>query len=181
MCVVVKTIHDDQDHLVAYVEGQGCREDELRRHCSSRLPLHMVPSFFVVMEKLPLNQNGKIDRKKLPAIDFSAHVRSMNDDGHEVVWTEMERRVWNIWHDVLPHVESVTSPLTSFFSLGGNSLLMMRMFRLYRQQMSLDDQLSMINFFQQPSIREHANLLMNHQESLFSKCDGYISVSNDAW
>jgi acyl-coenzyme A synthetase/AMP-(fatty) acid ligase len=71
-CVVVKRTDDgtQQDFLVAFVEGRDADEmDETRTRvmaqCQSQLASYMVPSVVVMMEKLPLNPNGKIDRKLL--------------------------------------------------------------------------------------------------------------------
>ncbi|CAF4421184.1 unnamed protein product, partial [Adineta steineri] len=68
-CVVIKW---NDDYLVAYVQSSHINEEQLRQHCQSHLPPHMVPSIFVILDKLPLNQNGKIDRKLLPAPQFSS-------------------------------------------------------------------------------------------------------------
>ena len=67
-CVVMKW---GDDHLVAYVQSSDIDERHLREHCQSHLAPHMVPSVFIVLEKLPLNANGKVDRKVLPPPDFS--------------------------------------------------------------------------------------------------------------
>ncbi|CAF3867720.1 unnamed protein product, partial [Rotaria sp. Silwood1] len=62
-CVAIKW---DDDHLIAYVQSSDIDEEQLRKHCQSHLPPYMVPSLFIVLDKLPLNANGKIDRKHLP-------------------------------------------------------------------------------------------------------------------
>ncbi|CAF1127442.1 unnamed protein product [Adineta steineri] len=67
-CVVMKW---NDDYLVAYVQSSHINEEKLRQHCQSHLPPHMIPSIFVILDKLPLNQNGKVDRKQLPSPDFS--------------------------------------------------------------------------------------------------------------
>ena len=67
-CVVMKW---GDDHLVAYVQSSEMNEEQLRQHCQSQLPPHMIPSIFMVLEKLPLNANGKIDRKLLPSPNIS--------------------------------------------------------------------------------------------------------------
>ncbi|CAF1320340.1 unnamed protein product, partial [Rotaria sp. Silwood1] len=56
-CVAIKW---DDDHLIAYVQSSHIDEEQLRKHCQSHLPHHMVPSLFIVLDKLPLNANGKI-------------------------------------------------------------------------------------------------------------------------
>ncbi|MGH9675992.1 MAG: AMP-binding enzyme, partial [Candidatus Acidiferrum sp.] len=56
--------------LVAYVvlrSGAKASNDELTNFVSAKLPVHMVPSAFVTLERLPLTANGKVDRKALPA------------------------------------------------------------------------------------------------------------------
>ena len=68
-CVVMKW---GDDHLVAYVQTSDMNEEQLREHCQSHLPPHMIPSIFMILEKLPLNANGKIDRKRLPSPNFSS-------------------------------------------------------------------------------------------------------------
>ncbi|CAF4264562.1 unnamed protein product, partial [Adineta steineri] len=55
-CVVMKW---NDDYLVAYVQSSDTNEEELRGYCQSHLPLHMIPSFFIILVKLPLNANGK--------------------------------------------------------------------------------------------------------------------------
>ncbi|CAF4282717.1 unnamed protein product, partial [Adineta steineri] len=68
-CVVMKW---NDDYLVAYVQSSHINEKQLREHCQSHLPPHMIPSIFIILDKLPLNSNGKIDRKLLPPPHFSS-------------------------------------------------------------------------------------------------------------
>jgi acyl carrier protein len=76
----------------------------------------MVPSYFVFLDTLPLNPNGKLDRKALPAPDISQlHHRFVAPR------TELEQQVAAIWAQVLK-VEQVGLD-DSFFELGGHSLL----------------------------------------------------------
>ena len=62
-CVVIKW---NDNHLVAYVQtSSNIDEKQLRSHCESHLPPHMIPSIFMILEEFPLNANGKVDRKRL--------------------------------------------------------------------------------------------------------------------
>ena len=73
-CVVIKW---GDNHLVAYVQTtSNIDEKQLREHCQSHLPPHMIPSIFIILDKLPLNANGKVDRKLLPSPDFSSSTLS---------------------------------------------------------------------------------------------------------
>jgi hypothetical protein len=162
-CIVTKTIYNNIDYLVAYVETK-LSEDDLRQHCSSRLPLYMVPSFFVILEKFPLNQNGKIDRATLPSVDFSSFsVSSMEGDQ---ITTEMEKKVFSIWSEVLPHLTSIPATSTSFFSLGGNSLSILRLYSKY--QSSFPNSVKMftaIDLFRYLSVKDHVFLLLQHSKT----------------
>ena len=55
-------------------------ENQLREHCRAHLPSYMIPSIFIILDKLPLNANGKIDRKLLPAPNLSLLSLSSNED-----------------------------------------------------------------------------------------------------
>ncbi len=119
---VVTTREDSpgDKRLVAYVVPQTPNSltiEALREHLQKSLPEHMVPSSWVFLESLPLNANGKIDRKALPAPDATRA-----DLGVEYVAprTEMEQILAGIWAEVLK-VERVGIH-DNFFALGGHSL-----------------------------------------------------------
>ncbi|HEX7240513.1 MAG TPA: amino acid adenylation domain-containing protein, partial [Longimicrobiaceae bacterium] len=116
--VVVREDAPGQKRLAAYVvarEGAELSAAELRARLGERLPEHMVPGAFVVLERLPLNANGKVDRRALPAPEQGA--------GAEYVAprTPVEEVLAGIWEEVL-RLERVGAE-ESFFELGGHSLL----------------------------------------------------------
>jgi amino acid adenylation domain-containing protein len=106
-------------YLVAYVASSDAAEGRLRNHCAHRLPEYMVPAVFVVLARLPLNSNGKIDRKALPAL------QPLVGQGTASLRTDTEKRLARIWDEVLGVRESGADD--DFFRLGGNSLLMLRL------------------------------------------------------
>jgi len=90
---------------------------QLRRVAGAKLPEYMVPSAFVVLDKLPLTENGKVDRKALPAPD---QARRDVEQGYLAPRTPAEEMVAAIWADVL-RLERV-GVRDDFFELGGHSL-----------------------------------------------------------
>ncbi len=119
-CIVTpcKDAHNENT-LAAYVvmkNGDNSLSD-LRTDLNRQLPLAMVPSFFVLMQKLPMTANGKVDRRALPEPD-----RSLSEV-HELIVPrdKTEQVVADIWSDVLRIKQF--SVMSDFFELGGHSLL----------------------------------------------------------
>jgi amino acid adenylation domain-containing protein/non-ribosomal peptide synthase protein (TIGR01720 family) len=93
---------------------------ELRAHVGQTLPDYMVPSAFVVLDELPLNPNGKLDRRALPAPELGAGVASR----YVAPSTDAEAVLAQIWAEVLG-VERVGVE-DNFFELGGDSIRSLR-------------------------------------------------------
>ncbi|MET3391395.1 amino acid adenylation domain-containing protein [Variovorax sp. 1140] len=124
--VVVASEGPSGVRLVGYVSGEGIDTAQLRRGLSEKLPDYMVPAALVVLEALPLNANGKLDRKALPAAEFSS------EQTYEAPEGEMEEKLAAIWAQVLgvPRV----GRRDNFFELGGHSLLALRLLERMRTQ-----------------------------------------------
>ncbi|CAF4031667.1 unnamed protein product, partial [Adineta steineri] len=153
-CVVMKW---NDDYLVAYVQSFYTNEEELRQHCQSHLPPHMIPSIFIILDKLPLNPNGKIDRKLLPPPSLS----STHLTNHEEIllpMNETEIIMHHIWCDLLKQNQISTD--TNIFTIGGHSLVIMQLFHRYKIEFHLEtNTLSISNLFQHPTIIHHAQLI----------------------
>lgn len=139
--------------LVAYIvpkSGEKAPVDGLRTLLREKLPAHMVPAFFVVMEKLPLTPNGKIDRKALPAPEQAAV-----GTGFLAPRDPLEQMLVQIWSKVLK-VKRI-GIRDNFFELGGHSLLAVRIMaeveRLLRRSLPL------ATFLQAPTVGELAEVL----------------------
>ncbi|SEN19184.1 amino acid adenylation domain-containing protein, partial [Stigmatella aurantiaca] len=119
--VVVREDGPGGARLVAYVTahpGQTVREDELRALLSGTLPEYMVPAAFMVLETLPVTQNGKVDRRALPA------PVAREAESFSALRSPSEELVAGIWAQLLgvPRV----GRHDNFFALGGHSLLAMQ-------------------------------------------------------
>lgn len=115
------------DRLVAYLVGatEGADTGGIREHAASRLPGHMVPSAFIVVDAFPLTPSGKLDRHALPAPEHSAVT------GRAPV-TDVQRRLCRLFGSVLKlDVDDVDA---DFFALGGHSLRLIRLAGAIRRE-----------------------------------------------
>jgi amino acid adenylation domain-containing protein len=141
-----------EKRLVAYITLRGSEIPPgaaLRAFLGERVPAHMIPSAFVLLEALPLTPNGKIDRKALPPPE-----QDSLPPGEDFIAprTPTEEQLAAIWADLLgvPQV-SVTE---NFFALGGHSLLAVRV--LSRMQAHFQIELPLSALFEAPTIAELA-------------------------
>lgn len=154
--VVVVTRGDGQaggtdDLLVAYVvpaplpDGQVMHTEPLREHLASRLPTHMIPHTFVVLDEMPLTESGKIDRRNLPA-------PGTVEPPYVAPRDDIESAIAEIWADSLG-LDAV-GVKHNFFWLGGHSLLVTRI--IYELRDSLGVDLSLAAMFERPTVESLA-------------------------
>jgi hypothetical protein len=159
-CLVTKTRQND-DMLVAYIISNDLDLDieEIRDYCNKYLRQYMVPSYFIVLEKFPLNANGKIDRKQLPLPSINSN--TLNNFGRieDELMTELEGKVHSLWCSVLRH-DAIPCSMNCF-ALGGSSLSLMQLFNYYQFHLAPDKQLNVLDFFINPTITKHVQLLIN--------------------
>ncbi|MFC4311926.1 amino acid adenylation domain-containing protein, partial [Steroidobacter flavus] len=122
-----------EKRLVAYIvpsteEGAiAPSPEQLRTHLREMLPEYMVPSAFVVLERLPLTSSGKLDRRALPAPELTAYTKRQ----YEAPQGPVETALAGIWQELL-RVERVGRQ-DNFFELGGHSLLIVQMMERLRR------------------------------------------------
>lgn len=144
--------------LVAYAVpqvNQSLVADDLKEFLKQSLPEYMVPAQFVFLDSFPLTQNGKIDRKALPAPSH-ANVSA----AHEFVAprNETERKVAAMWVELLK-VEKIGIH-DDFFDLGGHSLMAIKALSRIREEFDVD--LPLATLLQAPTVAQLAALL--HKE-----------------
>jgi len=140
--------------LVAYVvlrPGHPAGSAELRSALQRQLPDHMVPSAFVMLDRLPLTAHGKVDRRALPAPSTARQSAGEFVPPH----TEWELRLARVWQQLL-RVDTVGAS-DDFFDLGGNSLMLVRLISEInrRHQVSLGVAEALLN----PTVEQMARLI----------------------
>lgn len=122
--------------------------DELREFARQRLPEYMVPSGFVVLDRLPLSPNGKVDSRELPVPETRSSGRAPAGPAEEALCA--------LFAEVL-ECDGV-SPDDGFFDLGGHSLLAIRLLNLIRSRLGVE--ISLGKLFLRPTpagLADHFN------------------------
>ena len=152
--VVARDQGQVEARLVAYlvlVDGYKDSDailSQLNAQLATQLPVHMLPSDFVLLDALPLTPNGKVNREALP----EAQLRRQD---FETPQTQTEELLACLWCDLL-QLDRV-GRTESFFQLGGNSVLAMRLTAQVSKEFELD--LPMKSLFDSPTIKELASLI----------------------
>ncbi|KAK3817436.1 MAG: Non-ribosomal peptide synthetase module [Benniella sp.] len=155
----VTTIGEGSDkRLVGYVVAKpdGNLLNTLRSHLTSCLPDYMVPAAIVRLDSLPINSNGKLDRKALPIPDSGALAREV----YEEPQGDVETAIAHIWVEVL-NLDSV-SRNDNFFALGGHSLLAVR---LMNRIASLGVQPPLSTIFANPTLSSFAESVGQYMDN----------------
>ncbi|SOS20803.1 non-ribosomal peptide synthetase [Pseudomonas cerasi] len=150
--VTTQRLDDGSLRLVGYFTRRDASLDSaaLRAHLLGQLPEYMVPAVFVGLDTLPLTQNGKVDRKALPAPDLAA----LANLAYQAPSTALEERLAEVWAEVL-EVGKIGRH-DSFFELGGHSLSAIRLVSLLQKA---GVSLTLAELFQHPSVAALAGLL----------------------
>jgi surfactin family lipopeptide synthetase A len=142
--------------LVAYIvpqaENSADLVSELRQLLKQRLPQHMMPSAFMLLDELPLAPSGKVDRRALPAPDFT---QLQNQNTFVAASTPIQEMLTGIWAEVLS-LEKVGIH-DNFLELGGHSLLATRVISKVRQVFEVE--LPLRRLFEQPTIAGLATVI----------------------
>jgi acyl carrier protein len=145
---------------------------QLREYLKGKLPEHMAPSVFVVVDALPLSPNGKVDRRALPAPDSA---RSELHDAYVAPQGPVEEAVAAVWAEVLG-LEKVGAH-DNFFELGGHSLLATQV--LSHLQQAFPVNIPLRRLFEKPTVANLARVIMESQDKSSHGLNGKAIEDNE--
>ena len=158
--VVLLNEKGNNKYLVGYfVANEQVDIEELRSYLSKQLPEYMVPTRLLQIEQMPLTVNGKLDRKILLNMEVNFVGENIQAPANK-----LELRILQIFAILLSLEPNTISVNNSFFRLGGNSILSIRLANLLNRE--LGTFLSVADIFKYPTIRELA-VQANYKKTSF--------------
>jgi surfactin family lipopeptide synthetase A len=162
--VIDKANSGREAYLCAYsVLYEDVAVAELKDFLSNRLPAYMIPAYFIKLPKLPLNSNGKLDRKSLPEPDDILSDHNL----YEAARNRTDQALADIWNNIL-NLEKVGIN-ENFFDIGGHSLkatlLAARIHKEFKKTIPLDI------IFKSPTIKQISDYIDNCRND-----DRYINI-----
>ncbi|MCP4701724.1 MAG: amino acid adenylation domain-containing protein [Gammaproteobacteria bacterium] len=128
-------------------------KDEIKAFLHNYLPSYMVPNHYVILEKLPLSANGKVDKKSLPVPDLNRIAKT-----REAPANETERLLMEM---VISVLQTETVGVTdNFFDIGANSLDFIQIYNAIKNRWGI--KITVMDLFRLANIREIAGLLDTH-------------------
>ena len=174
--VVMKRENKGRAFLAAYVavrerEGESKDKDsdaeykdrvksEVISLCKKSLAPFMVPSAWVLLDRMPLNANGKVDRKALPAPEFGSEERVIVAPRNA-----MEKKLLEVFCGVLQRSQEALSVDDDFFGVGGSSLQAMTLLTRLRDVSTELSSLSVADVFRHSSVAALAQLVASRSRS----------------
>ncbi|EJL94065.1 amino acid adenylation enzyme/thioester reductase family protein [Herbaspirillum sp. CF444] len=155
--VIVVGAASEEKQLLAFV----CADtpelidiNAIRRFAGQRLPVHMVPQAYVVLDTIPLTRNGKVDRALLAKISKDKYQR-VKEVEYVAPRDGLELRMCQVWEDLL-QVKPI-GMTDNFFDLGGHSLVAVTLMSRIAQK--FNQKLPLASLFQNATVEKLSNLL----------------------
>ena len=134
--------------------------DKLKNHLYKEIPNYMVPTLFYKVFGIPLNKNGKVDRKKLKSNITNDINKTLNASPNEGTQNnEMEGKILEIWKNSLSNEDIVITD--NYFSIGGDSLVATSIIGKIRSELGYE--LSVKDIFENPTVTKLSQLIKNSQ------------------
>lgn len=151
--VLAKLNAEGDKFLVAYIVSKTeLDHEDIKASLGNVLPAHMIPSFIVQIERIPITANGKIDRKALPEPE---EINSLLGEKYRGPENDTERRVVALWEEVLK--KERISIDDDFFSLGGDSIKAVQLsWALGKHKMKIN----VADLFSYPSVSKLSAFIM---------------------
>ncbi len=157
--VVTREVEGGRE-LVAYlVSDQQLETPPLWQYLFGKLPKYMIPSYFIQLKQLPLNRNGKVDKKALPDPEGGA----LTSSPYQAPRNSLEVQLVSLWEEILG--QNPIGIYDNFFERGGHSLKAVQLVSRIHQQLELEA--SLRDVFAFSTIAQLAEVMQNRDTQAF--------------
>ncbi len=155
--MLIKEDAETRKYLVAYViHGDGYQQAALYSYLKAQLPDYMLPGMIIEMESFPVNINGKLDAKALPAPDEQLQIT--ND--YLAPTSETEEKLAAIWQQLLGLGRIGIQQ--NFFQVGGDSLTVLKLRQRIEEELNIE--INVVDLFNYTTIQEFAAFIGQNQQ-----------------
>jgi gramicidin S synthase 2/tyrocidine synthetase-3 len=163
--VLARSNQNDEKELVAYIVSKEAQNTvDLRAYLEGFLPKYMLPAYFVQVAEFPLTNNGKIDRRALPAPE---EMGLLGGAEYLAPRDETEEGLIRILANLLSRSENQIGIRDNFFDLGVNSISLMRLYGLINNE--FDSNLRAVTMFEHPTVESLAKYLKNSSSFVYEE------------
>ena len=165
---IVNEINGKKYIFCYYTSDLTLDQKDIVSYLNTKLPKYMVPAKLVKLDVLPINNNGKIDRKALPKVELNI------EDDFVSATTETQIKLLNIWKEILNLSNiSITS---DFFNIGGDSLLAIKLSSYIEKEFDVDVNIN--DIFENPTIETFGEYINNKAKTLNKEIPHIVSNGN---
>ncbi|NBI30765.1 non-ribosomal peptide synthetase [Chengkuizengella marina] len=169
--VITREDKTESKYICAYIVAESdLNVSEIREFLSKQLPDYMIPSYFIQLEKMPLNPNGKIDRNGLPKPAGETNKGEYVSPNNEV-----QERLIEVWKEVLG--VSRIGIKDNFFALGGNSIKAIQIVTRANQENIIISVKDVLSYPTVESIIENVDYIREKNQVSQSEVVGEISLT----
>ena len=166
-CVVLAERKSDKDsHLVAYIVCKdNVKIEELKEYIKNLVPTYMIPNYFVKLDVMPINNNGKVDRKALQNIGYTIERKSL--------YVEPRNEFEKLLKEIIEKEIGINNIGIDddIFALGIDSLALMR---VVAELLEKDYEVSIQKFYEEKTIR-------NISDALYIESEDVENIMNDLY
>ncbi|WP_344931044.1 amino acid adenylation domain-containing protein [Aquimarina addita] len=155
---------------VNLIKSKSISSTELRTFLKSKLPEYMIPGSYIELEALPINNSGKVDKKRLLSLNSSHSYKTE----YIAPRNEMEEKLTSIWKELL-NIENISVD-DDFFELGGHSLLATRLISMIRNVLKIE--IAIKDIFEFNTIEDLALFLEQIKKPISDDDDEYEMIIN---
>ncbi|MDD4639606.1 MAG: condensation domain-containing protein, partial [Bacteroidales bacterium] len=176
VAVTVYQRERDRDIAAYLVLNRQTEIKDLKEFLSQSLPAFMIPLYFVVLDKIPLTPNGKVDISALPEPgtagipDHTDRIDRTDNTGNTGSMNPVETRLASVWKKVLEREE--ISRNDNFFDIGGHSLKAIRLLSSINREFGTECRLS--DVFDHPTIAGFARIISDREADVIS-CEADVT------